>query len=748
MARYVYNQSGVNSTIAELNDSINEIDNVNTIINSGISIIESARGGQYIEINSAAALQYKDVVETAVRKLISDIRSKVALIEEYNSASFLEKAFSTVGMGLSKLIEGFGTAGENILDGFCSLGGLVVGIFSEDAKNSIGQFVQKDHVGDFFKDAYNGGFLTSIEKYSAFSSESTAANIFKGVGIAAGYVATAYATGGVMSLATGGSFATGAAAAANSIGYNMAFAGIGGMGSGTEDALQSGMNFDQAAFQGAKRGAIQAGTVFLAGKASEKLSNVLANRAAAKAAANSADDFVTVPGEVINPSTTTDVLDKFGNIISSRDKYGNVIYSLGDDAMNVSATASNSTLNLSAGNAPLGLPSGTSNTATLGLTPSSTTNVNLSLAPKTSTTGLSLSSGAPSTAPLGLTPSSTTAANLSLAPNVTNTVSNLAPNAANVVSSLAPSAADKALSLVSTAANAISNLGGNIGAATTAATKAGASIIPANIASIGGIQAYYDGKNSTPNLNLGDNIEMNLGTSTATSIYEPGTVPPVSNTPPSGDDVIIPPSQDNPTGGSNNIPPIQNKPTGGSNNIPPSQSKPSGGSNNILPSQSKPSGGNDIITPIRNNPSGGNDILSSSSVPPISPLPNTNPSPVENLSNNLNTSSDNLTSNSPIYGYDGSVLDRYNNSTVDSYNTNNYNTTTNNTTNNYYQNTNPNNSTQNNSSISSNKDTSGGISDAVIPTIIGLGVTGAVGAAGYSIYNKKKKEKEDEEEDE
>lgn len=299
MARYKYNKEAVSGVIDQLNSAIDKLNDFNDEILSGFSTIQFARGGEYLSINSGSVLELKDISVEAIRKIIEDIRNKAQIIEEYNSASWLTKTFSSIGMAFSKIVEGFFSAGENIIDGFATVGGLVAGIFSEDAKNAVGEFVKKDHVGDYFTGAYSAnGFLSGIEKYSAFSSESTAANVFKGVGVATGYAGVILLTGGAGATVTGGSFATGAAGAMSSLGLNAAVTGIGGLGSGTENALQAGMDFNHAAFEGVKEGAVQAGTVVafskgteVLGKGIQKVKSALSGKAV-ETVANSTDDVL------------------------------------------------------------------------------------------------------------------------------------------------------------------------------------------------------------------------------------------------------------------------------------------------------------------------------------------------------------------------------------------------------------------------------------------------------------------------
>jgi hypothetical protein len=94
------------------------------------------------------------------------------------------------------------------------------------------------------------------------SHESTAANILKGVGTAAGYV--------ILTVATAGA---GGAVAAASTAISAGAAAVGGIGSGTQNALKqaqlanpemsAGDAFNSAFGQGVKQGAIAAGTTLL-----------------------------------------------------------------------------------------------------------------------------------------------------------------------------------------------------------------------------------------------------------------------------------------------------------------------------------------------------------------------------------------------------------------------------------------------------------------------------------------------------
>ena len=311
MSRYNYDASLVSQGIDLLRQANNKLNDVNSGISNGISTIQSATGGQFITIDASPILTLRDSCQSGINEIISLINDKVNQIEEYSNASWMTKTFSTIGMGGTKLIEGIGTACETIVDGCATLAGAVAGIFSNDVKNSIGNFIKTDYVGDAFAKSYESGLLSSIEKYSIMSSKSTAANVFKGVGVAAAYVGLAALTGGVAgALGIGG----GAAAGASSIALNATIAGVGGLGSGTQSGLQNDKSFYSAALQGATQGAIQAGTVVAAGVLTNKISSALAAKETSSTAlavvpesevalTSSADDVLAVAEKSVVSST-------------------------------------------------------------------------------------------------------------------------------------------------------------------------------------------------------------------------------------------------------------------------------------------------------------------------------------------------------------------------------------------------------------------------------------------------------------
>lgn len=273
MARYTYNAGLVTQTIDTLYSACDTLDSTNVDMKKGIDTIWNARGSENMNIDFSPITGYQATVVEAIEKMASEIQKKAQEIEEYQDAPWYKKLFATIGMGALKLVEGLATFVENIGDGLVSIVGFIGGIFSSEFKNSVAEFVRTDYVGETTAKWYEEGWLKDVNKYSYMSHESTAANILKGVGTAAGYVILTVATAGAGGAIAAGSTAISAGAAA-----------LGGIGSGTQNALKqaqlanpemsAGDAFNSAFGQGVKQGAIAAGTTLLTAGIAKGIQNM------------------------------------------------------------------------------------------------------------------------------------------------------------------------------------------------------------------------------------------------------------------------------------------------------------------------------------------------------------------------------------------------------------------------------------------------------------------------------------------
>ena len=298
MARYTYNPGLVTQTIDKLYSACDSLSNTNGEIQKGIDMIYNARGAENINIDFTPITGFQSSVVEYIETMATEISTKAQEIEEYQSAPWYKKLFATIGMGALKIVEGLASFVEQIGDGLVSVAGFIGGVFSSNFKDSVAEFVKTDYVGETTAKWYEEGWLQDVNKYSAMSHESTAANVLKGVGVATGYV--------IVGVATGGAGTAGLAASATA-------AAVGGIGSGTQSGLQSGKTFNQAFGQGVKQGAIAAATTVAAAGLGKALSS-------AKMTANGVqifDDVVNGADEVANLSKVAKITNTAKNIVNN-----------------------------------------------------------------------------------------------------------------------------------------------------------------------------------------------------------------------------------------------------------------------------------------------------------------------------------------------------------------------------------------------------------------------------------------------
>ena len=309
MARYTYNASLVTQTLDKLYSACDSLDSTNVDIKKGIDMINNARGAENISIDYTPITGYQSSVIDYIETMASEIKKKAQEIEEYQDAPWYKKLFATIGMGALKLVEGLASFVEQVGDGLVAITGFIGGIFSSKFRDCLGEFVKKDWVGDTTAKWYEEGWLKSVNKYSIMSHESTAANVLKGIGVAAGYV--------VLTVCTYG------AGTAVSLGVSAAAAAAGGIGSGTQSGLQAGMTFNQAFGQGVKQGAVAAATTLVVGGVANKLGAITKG---ASSVLNSADE---VTGALVNSS------DEIANaLVNSGDEVANALVNSGDEITN------------------------------------------------------------------------------------------------------------------------------------------------------------------------------------------------------------------------------------------------------------------------------------------------------------------------------------------------------------------------------------------------------------------------------
>ncbi len=226
--------------------------------------------GNDIQGRMRSTIEYLSSMDAESRRLFNE---KITDEEFDTSGITLSKVGDTLAEGTLLFTEGLLTGCENIIDGFICFGGTIAGIFGEDAKAKMLDFAGIDFVGKLYEGAYDN-FEDSI-------IGNTGAAVIKAFGTATTYVTLAAVTGG------------------GTIAVNATVAGIGAFGAGTQEALNSGLDYDEALSYGAKEGVKSAVTTAVFSKAGEYVAKGVGtvvsklSSGGVKAAAGAADDVAT-----------------------------------------------------------------------------------------------------------------------------------------------------------------------------------------------------------------------------------------------------------------------------------------------------------------------------------------------------------------------------------------------------------------------------------------------------------------------
>lgn len=307
--RYECSPEEVQEACEELsNISNNTLQAISDEIGKEVGIVNNAASAASGLLDISNMNAYAPAVQDSITNLISVLDKQAEMIEEYNNGNLVEKMLGTGTMAILNLTEGIARFGEDIVDaGANIIAG--VGTFCGFDMEEVELWAAKDHIGDAFDDAFENGALSWVEKYSIYSHESTAAEIFKGIGTAIPYIALA---------------ATGVGLVAEA-----GIAGAAGFGRGSTNYQQQHLVYDangEASFdetystgsmmwEGAKQGAIDAATVVIMDKGMKAIGNKISSLKAGKAAAESADD--------VTKALTTTSDDAGKALINSTDNVAN-----------------------------------------------------------------------------------------------------------------------------------------------------------------------------------------------------------------------------------------------------------------------------------------------------------------------------------------------------------------------------------------------------------------------------------------
>ncbi len=281
MPRLNYDEGLVNNALDLLDQGKTKLSTTENDISSAVSLVYNARGAEYINVSNIAtgiglADQCVDLIDNTINGINSRVEAIIEYNKDYDAAPFWKKALSTVGMGAAKIGEGFVGAFEDIGDAACLLGAWVTKpvdlVLKTKISDSILDFEKRDLSRELFDFIY---YDRDAAKYSAMSADGVVSSVFRGIGQAAGYICMGGYLGGANNFlartaSEGSKLAKVTGIFQSTTNANALVAAVGGLGSGSEDALDHGYGILGATLSGLKEAAIQGGMAYAAGKLGER----------------------------------------------------------------------------------------------------------------------------------------------------------------------------------------------------------------------------------------------------------------------------------------------------------------------------------------------------------------------------------------------------------------------------------------------------------------------------------------------
>ncbi len=259
--RYEASPDDLHTAMETLENAKTKIEDIITSNSNGISMITNSLGYYNREFNLENLNTYATIIKENIGDLSLTLGKQADMIEEYNNSSKLTRIFNSYQMMNNQAYLGLLSVFEDLFDA-----GTVLLV---DAGSALGfdttamqLFAARNLIGELQENLYKeGGLFHTLEIYSNFSNESTAANVFKDIGSATAYIALAFIPGGAA--------------------VDAAIAGTAGYGKASTSYMRSHVTYDEAGQRkfddsyslkeanktGLRQGAIDAALTFTMSKA-------------------------------------------------------------------------------------------------------------------------------------------------------------------------------------------------------------------------------------------------------------------------------------------------------------------------------------------------------------------------------------------------------------------------------------------------------------------------------------------------
>lgn len=299
--RYEASTEDLGQSIALLENATGMLDKINDEILSNARKVYDALG-EYSDNTGCGNLdKYVPLLQEQFNSLIETLNEQKEIIYNYEHSNGWQRAFATGGVLATSLFEGVGSVLEDLIDTGAVIISGVGSVLGADT-TSIELWAARDLTGELADSFYaNTSVGKWLDTYSNASHESTAANVFKGIGTAIPYVV----------LAASGVGLAGEALAAGATGFGRGASDYMGQHltyNGNELAFDDDYSLGKAYLKGGVEGAKDAALTIVMDKGFKKLDEIKNAKVKADCIAKTGNEQLISKYKAAGSETTEDAV--------------------------------------------------------------------------------------------------------------------------------------------------------------------------------------------------------------------------------------------------------------------------------------------------------------------------------------------------------------------------------------------------------------------------------------------------------
>ena len=299
--RYEASTEDLGQSIALLENATGMLDKINDEILSNARTVYNALGEYSNNTGFGNLDEYVPLLQEQFNSLIETLNEQKEIIYSYENSNGWQRAFATGGVLATSLFEGVGSVLEDLVDTGAVIISGVGSVLGADT-TSIELWAARDLTGELADSFYaNTSVGKWLDTYSNASHESTAANVFKGIGTAIPYVVLAASGVGL----AGEALAAGAAGfgrgASDYMGQHLTY-------NGNELAFDDDYSLGKAYLKGGVEGAKDAALTIVMDKGFKKIDEIKNAKVKADSIAKTGNEQLLSKYKAAGSETTEDAV--------------------------------------------------------------------------------------------------------------------------------------------------------------------------------------------------------------------------------------------------------------------------------------------------------------------------------------------------------------------------------------------------------------------------------------------------------